>query len=80
MNTYGDAPAARRRGAPRDLTEWATTASPFARYSELAGAGDATMSGWTDHRRTLPPAQEIKVPHHVTIYRGTEPDDGEFYG
>ncbi len=70
MNTQGEA-RPRRRGAARDLTG-ISAGNPFARYSELAGPYDATPAGYTDLRRNLPPAHEMKVPHRVSVWRGND--------
>jgi hypothetical protein len=56
-----------KQGAPRDLTGL-STGNPFARCSELAGPYDATMAGYTDLRRNLPPSHEMAVPHRVSVW------------
>lgn len=65
--TLGDAPVQRRHGAPRDLSG-VSTGNPFARYSALGGPCDATPAGYTDLRRNLPPAHEMKIPHRVSVW------------
>lgn len=65
--TLGNAPVRRRRGAPRDMAD-VSTGNPFARCSALAGPYDATPAGYTDLRRNLPPAHEMRVPHRVSVW------------